>query len=449
MIERTLEVFLEQKLLGVLAEGNGIWRFTYDTSWLGSEGAFPIAPGIPLEQGSILDEGTKRPVQWFFDNLLPEEQLRTRLAQERNLDQADAFALLQAYGAESAGALTLLPPGTQLPEPGRRLLTDEALAKRLHDLPKVTLEAEAPKKMSLAGAQNKLPIILADTEYFEPVGSEPSTHILKPNHPDTATYPESVVNEWAVMQLAARVKLRVPKTSHRYCPAAESPTGNLPIFLIERFDRTREGDKVRRLHAIDACQLLNIDRTYKTKAMTIEALTRVATSTRSRGRTRIRLYEWAIFNVLVGNRDAHLKNLSFLVNGTGIELSPHYDLLSTALFDAGQDSGRAWMDTPMSLEIEGARTYAEVTRDKLVALGEALHIKRATAERLLDNMVRGLPKAFDAVLKVHETAPHADSAKLTRAAESRVLRRIRHVVIEEMLRLAAKPNAAVIAASKP
>jgi serine/threonine-protein kinase HipA len=449
MIERTLEVFLEQTLLGVLAEGNGIWRFTYDPAWVGSEGSFPIAPGLPLQQEGILDEGTKRPVQWFFDNLLPEEQLRTRLAQERNIDQADAFALLLAYGAESAGALTLLPPGAQMSPPGRRLLTDDALAKRLKDLPKVTLEAKAPKKMSLAGAQNKLPLILAGDDYFEPEGSEASTHILKPNHPDTATYPESVVNEWAVMQMAARIKLRVPTTMHRYCPKGESPTANVPIFLIERFDRVREGNHVRRLHAIDACQLLNIDRTYKTQAMTLETLTRIATNTRSRGTTRLRLYEWSIFNVLVGNRDAHLKNLSFLVNATGIELSPHYDLLSTALFDAGQDGGRSWIDNPMSLEIQGAQTYAQVTRDKLVALGQALGIKRPTAERILDGMVRNLPKVFDEILKMFETAPHPESAKLTRAAESRVLRQIRHVVIEEMLRLAAKRETAVIAKAKP
>ncbi len=109
----------------------------------------------------------------------------------------------------------------------------------------------------------------------------------------------------------------------------------MPIFLIERFDRVRNNGHVRRIHAIDACQLLSIDRTYKLNAMTIEALQNIIQATRSRGVTRLRLYQWAVFNVLVGNSDAHLKNLSFLVDARGIELSPHYDLLSTAAFDVG------------------------------------------------------------------------------------------------------------------
>ena len=67
--------------------------------------------------------------------------------------------------------------------------------------------------MSLAGAQHKLAIVVKDGELFEPAGATPSTHILKPNHPDVE-YCHSVLNEWFVMRLANRLGLDVPDVSY-------------------------------------------------------------------------------------------------------------------------------------------------------------------------------------------------------------------------------------------
>lgn len=427
-------MLLEGAPVGELTEENNLWRFRYEPRWLARD-SVALGPGLPLQAAPIVDGATTRPVQWFFDNLLPEEQLRTRLATERGLDGADAFGLLEAYGAESAGALTLLKPGVELPPAGRRELTDARLGQRIRGLPRTTLEAEAPKKMSLAGAQHKLPVIVEGAALFEPEGREASTHILKPNHPDLETYPESAANEWAVMQVAKRLQLDVPATSWRLCPAGESETGNLPIYLVERFDRLRahEGG-VHRLHAIDACQLLNIDRTYKSRAMTAEALAAIADSTRRRGVTRLRLFQWTLFNSLVGNRDAHLKNLSFLVGAGGIDLAPHYDLLCTAIFDAGAERLHEWTKLDMSVAVGGARTYADVSRESIFAHARELGIAAATAQRITDRLLRDAPAAMDAVIAEFESAAFPRSAGVQRAAALRVLRTIRHSVIEVMCR---------------
>ena len=48
----------------------------------------------------------------FFDNLLPEDAARAQLTATLPVDASDAWSLLAHYGAESAGALTLLPPNT-------------------------------------------------------------------------------------------------------------------------------------------------------------------------------------------------------------------------------------------------------------------------------------------------------------------------------------------------
>jgi serine/threonine-protein kinase HipA len=96
----------------------------------------------------------------------------------------------------------LLPPGKDIDEPGDlRPLSDDVLAQRIRNLPRVPLGGDAPKRMSLAGAQSKLWVVYRGGRLFEPVGSEPSTHILKPNHVSD-DYPASVINEYFTMRLA-------------------------------------------------------------------------------------------------------------------------------------------------------------------------------------------------------------------------------------------------------
>jgi len=159
-------------------------------------------------------------VQWYFDNLLPEEKLREVVAKEAGLkDAQDAFALLTYLGAESAGSLTLLPPEQPVPQDnGLQELTDQELSARIAQIPRESLAKQAPKRMSVAGAQHKLPVVLLGEKTYEPVAATPSTAILKPDHPLKDKYPASTFNEWLAMRLAKKVGLKVPKVFLRYVP---------------------------------------------------------------------------------------------------------------------------------------------------------------------------------------------------------------------------------------
>ncbi len=44
------------------------------------------------------------------------------------------------------------------------------------------------------------------------------------------------------------------------------------------------------------------------------------------------MFRWTVFNVVVGNADAHLKNLSFFVDARGYRLAPFYDIVSTVVY---------------------------------------------------------------------------------------------------------------------
>jgi serine/threonine-protein kinase HipA len=186
-------------------------------------------------------------VQWYFDNLLPEEKLRELIAADARLrSHEDAFALLEYLGAESAGSLTLLPPG-ELPPDRSDLqpLPYEALSRRILGLPRTTLTREAPKRMSLAGAQHKLLAVLKDRDVYEPVGATPSTHILKPDHPDSATYPASTYLEWLTMRLASAAKLACPRWTCCTCRSRSTPSSASTASSIVRTSHPRQA--LRRL----------------------------------------------------------------------------------------------------------------------------------------------------------------------------------------------------------
>lgn len=240
---RSLHAWIYPIEVGTLREVSGLWSFQYSTDWLGNPQCFPLSPHLPLTVEPLLDGASRRPVQWYFDNLLPEEGQRVLLAADANLAVGDACGLLALYGAESAGSLTLLPTEASLQEP-LRPLSDGALEMRIRQLPKVPLTHGALKRMSLAGAQHKLAVVLQNNALFEPAGSTTSTHILKPDHPDE-DYSHSVINEWFVMRLAKRLGLDVPNVHRRYVPS--------PVYLIDRFDRTANAQGWQRRHVIDAC----------------------------------------------------------------------------------------------------------------------------------------------------------------------------------------------------
>lgn len=85
---------------------------------------------------------------------------------------------------------------------------------------------------------------------------------------------------------------------------------------------------------------------------------------------------WVLFNLLTGNADAHLKNLSFHVDATGIQLAPFYDLVSTESYRTAPGSTPQWPNTPLSTKLGDATTFAQVNAVKYANFAEALGLTR-------------------------------------------------------------------------
>jgi serine/threonine-protein kinase HipA len=432
MNSRSLRASIDQTEVGTLREVGGLWSFQYASAWLENPQGFALSPHLPLAAEPLLDGASQRPVQWYFDNLLPEEGQRDLLAADARVESADAFGLLAYYGAESAGSVTLLPPDAE-PQAVEPLhpLPDDALEARIRQLPKAPLTRSASKRMSLAGAQHKLAVVLQDGALFEPAGATPSTHILKPDHPEE-DYRHSVINEWFVMRLAKRLGLDVPDVHRRYVPS--------PVYLIDRFDRARDANGWRRQHVIDACQMLGLDRSFKYGQGSMASLAALANACRSPAVARTRLFGWLVFNGLIGNSDAHLKNMSFMVSHEGVRLAPFYDLLSIASYDTPAFDKNGWpAQTQLAWPILGERCFSGINRGLLIEAGAALNLAKGTAERLLENLRSRVAPEAQALYAEAETenaqfASARPELSATMAGESRCLRSILHTMIKDMVK---------------
>ena len=326
---RTLGVWWDQAVVGTLqVNQHGELRFAYSPEWLADASLPAISFSLPKRPEPF----KQRQCRPFFAGLLPEESQRDVIAGILGISKRNDFAFLEALGGDVAGALSLWPEGETPPVPdpaaAPRPLTDDQLVDLLNTLPTRSLLAgREGLRLSLAGAQTKLPVVLVDGRVALPAPGQPTTQILKPA---IARFPHTTENEALVMTLAAAVGLPV-------APVAARSVGGRSYLLITRYDRRfDESGQAHRLHQEDFCQALGIPPerkyaaedgpTFKTsfdllrRATTVPAVAVLA------------LLDAAIFNLIVGNADAHGKNFSLLYQGGGVTLAPFYDLLSTVAY---------------------------------------------------------------------------------------------------------------------
>lgn len=319
-----LHVYLNDRFAGRLREERGQFIFAYEPAWLESGDFIPLSVTMPKRVGEFPDS-VARP---FFENLLPEGQIRSAIARLKQVSARNTFALLGEIGGDCAGAVSLWPAGER---PQRRAeyapLSDERLTEILGEMQRrPLLVAEDELRLSLAGAQNKLPVCYDGVQLALPRGSAPSSHILKPGSP---AFDHMPINEHFCMRFADALGLPVPRSELLRKPN--------PIYLVERYDRAWATDgALMRLHQIDFCQALNLPSSRKYEKEGGPSLAAcfevIAKYSAQPARDRLQLISWVIFNLLIGNADAHAKNLSLMIVPDGVRLAPFYDLLSTVVY---------------------------------------------------------------------------------------------------------------------
>ena len=263
------------------------------------------------------------------------------------LRDPSTFELLGQLGKELPGVLSLLPEdAAPALQQQYRALPHEVLSARIRSRwPLLVSSGQAT--MSLAGAQDKMGLRFdaRSKQMSESVGASPTTHILKPDTRQ-ARYQPSAINEYACMKLARILKLPVPDVGLIRVPE--------PVYVVARYDRADVAGNIICLHQFDGCQLLGHGSGWKyEREGGLASLPKLVAALRSlpvRGSDLLALQRWVMFNYLIGNADAHAKNLSVLVDATGFRLAPFYDLLCV----------RAYGDTAMALYIGDEETFDAV-----------------------------------------------------------------------------------------
>ncbi|MGB5077977.1 MAG: type II toxin-antitoxin system HipA family toxin [Sphingorhabdus sp.] len=322
-----LVVWWDGRVTGRLYLGpDGDPQFSYDVAWL----ADATTPALSFSLPKQAEPFNRRACQPFFGGILPEEGQRTTIARALGVSADNEFRLLEYLGGEVAGALTLLPEGetpTLSSATAPKLLSDDDLVQLLDHLPmRPMLAGEDGLRFSLAGAQSKLPVLVIDGQIALPAPGQPTSHILKP---PIVRFAGTTENEFFCMSLARAVGLDV-------APVEMRVVGGRSFLLITRYDRGTGADgEVTRLHQEDFAQALGIPshRKYASEGGPnfpdcFALLRRAATRP---PRDILRLLDAAIFNLIIGNADAHAKNFSLLHKDGAITLAPLYDLLSTVL----------------------------------------------------------------------------------------------------------------------
>jgi serine/threonine-protein kinase HipA len=108
-------------------------------------------------------------------------------------------------------------------------------------------------------------------------------------------------------------------------------------LVVERYDRQLAGDRWMRLHQEDFCQALGVPpkKKYQTEGGPSLIMCQGVIDQRSSDvlKDTDTLLRWQIFNVLIGNCDAHAKNLSLLRSANGSwAVAPLYDLVATRMY---------------------------------------------------------------------------------------------------------------------
>lgn len=338
----------------------------------------------PLISCSIPVTRTWAPASTFLRGLLPEGRHLQAAAAAANVTTSDTYGLLARYGRDVAGAIVITRHDEE-PDAERWALqtySDAAMAAAVENLNSGDSIVYDDSEMSLPGLQNKLLLVRdSDGNWARPTGGMPSTHILKI---EDQRYPGMIEAEVAATQLAQHLGLTNTN------PSLKSVNSE-PCIVVERFDRTsRDGVGVR-LHQEDACQALGIDHEAFNRrgkyqdaggpsfAQVAELLDRQANNPVEQ---LALLAKYMAFTLVIGNADAHGKNLGLLHDDKGsTELAPIYDAVPTALWPnlrsvpamaigtstAIGEVNRADLDMELSTWPASSKSSAPLALDELIA----------------------------------------------------------------------------------
>jgi serine/threonine-protein kinase HipA len=336
---QSLHVFLSSHFVGTLSRHpNGAIEFAYSENWINT--GFSISLSLPLLKKKFVGEEAS----FYFDNLLPDNKtILLAIAQKFKTKSEKQFDILQAIGRDCIGALSFYDEpmdkidflnklkirplsNSDIERKIKNLAFDSPLGMDSHDF-----------RISLAGAQEKMALLLWKGSWYEPKGQTPTSHIIKKKMGrvlEGIDCSQSVDNE--------HISLMISKQAFNMntCESFISTFNSQRVLCIKRFDRVWKDNFLFRIPQEDMCQALGISPIQKYErdgGPSIQSIMHLLENSNNAKSDRINLFKTAMINDLLFNTDGHAKNISIYRVRKGYALTPFYDLLS-AHFIFEQDS---------------------------------------------------------------------------------------------------------------
>ena len=389
-------------------------QFCYDDSYLAA-GYGPISISLPLQNEPFSVGQTK----CFFESLLPEGFTRRSVARWMHVDENDYLSILHGLGRECLGALCITEEGESL-SASYEPISEKQIRELAAEGAVKSAEIVTRSHLSLTGASGKVGLYYdsADGKWYLPRGTAPSTHIIKQSH---VRLEGIVTNEQLSLMTAAKCGIGIP---HSFIINIGGGTDNEVLFATQRYDRVFP-EKPRfigrlprpyRLHQEDFAQAMGVSPLNKYEAVQNNYMKGMFDILRKYSSNPIadtlKLWDILVFDYLIGNTDAHIKNFSLLYepDGRSIRLAPAYDIISTVIYNESTRN--------MAFSIGGAYAIEEITETsfRLAAKDAGL------GERIAMRRLEDLRNRFQAAL--HSSAEELAAAgyPLAEELEQRILR---------------------------
>lgn len=380
-----LDVYLYGQLVGnISTDSDSGFEFRYSTS-----SPYQLSISLPIEK-QVFPAKEAEP---FFSGLLPDGIIREKLAKNAHCSARSIASLLSAYGADIAGAVVILDHGEQYREEkdSYREVSEAEKAERIRNIENSSLLLWGEEaRLSLAGAQEKVPLLHKKDKWYLPTGNAPSNCIIKPGD-------ELAVNEYIVTTIASSLGLNVPNLSlHSF----EDQT----TVVSERYDRTILEGRTTRLQQEDMCQAMGIVPELKYQSDGGPGIEEILQLIRSYSSLPIldteAFLKCIIFNFLIGNCDAHAKNFSFLYgyrSKESVRLAPFYDLVSTTVYPS--------LSRNLAMKIGNAKKIDRVVKADFLGIKG---ISRRMMETLLDRVSTSFEQSLSAMRQATEYSPYKE-----------------------------------------
>lgn len=321
---RRYGVWLHRKRIGTLNQKGDFTWFIFTDEYLNDSDRSIL--GLAFEENLTAPQTSTLRLPPWFSNLLPEGRLREWIARDRRVSADREMELLAQVGRDLPGAVQVVEEDVDAES-----FDPPELVRR--STPGKDYHVDEEWRFSLAGVGLKFSMIREGDRLTLPAYGEGGDWIVK--LPDS-TFADVPQNEYAMMSLAAKAGVEIPEILllHRdvleKLPSNVWPSNEQFAYAVRRFDRTDDRELV---HIEDFAQVRNVypynSGKYQGNFETVAGLV-------YRGFDIRALQEFArrlVFNVLISNGDAHLKNWSLIYRDRRRpSLSPAYDLVSTEFY---------------------------------------------------------------------------------------------------------------------